>query len=83
MIGLAQPQTTAAMGYKGVSQPYTNYLNVTTIKTTFLANRFPALPTERLLLMKLKVNILSGKKERTEERRDGRFMKWESPARFL
>lgn len=43
MIGLAQPQTTAAMGYKGVSQPYTNYLNVTTIKTTFLANRFPAL----------------------------------------
>lgn len=39
MIGLAQPQTTGAMGYKNVSQPYTNYLNVTTIKTTFLANR--------------------------------------------
>lgn len=46
MIGLAQPQTTAAMGYKSVSQPYTNYLNVTTVKTTFLANRSAGLSHE-------------------------------------
>lgn len=33
--------------------------------------------------MKLKVNILSGKKERTEERRDGRFMKMREPGEIL
>lgn len=56
MIGLAQPQTTVAMAHKSVSQPYTNYLNVTTIKTTFLANRSLAFPTKHFPLMKLGLN---------------------------
>lgn len=72
MIGLAQPQTTSAMGYKGVSQPYTNYLNVTTIKTTFLTDRSPALSREMLAPNEIKSKYLTKKYQ--EKRPNGCFM---------
>lgn len=75
MIGLAQPQTTAAMGYKSVSQPYTNYLNVTTIKTTFLANRSSALSHGAFAPNEIKTRWVSADEGRVEEHCDGCFMK--------
>lgn len=65
MIGIAQPRTTVAMVHKSVSQPYTNYLNVTTIKTTFLADRYSVFPTQRLPLMILRLSNQIFKKNST------------------
>jgi hypothetical protein len=54
MIGLAQPQTATAMAHKTVSQPYANYLNVTTIKTSILSESLSAFSHGMFTLNKIK-----------------------------